>query len=173
MKRILTICIGFLLLCSFSMDVTYNGNYGSTPVLMKRSVFESAIKRTEPQDLKNTSRICILDEVIFVVELYQGIHVIDNSDPSNPTTVHFLNIPGCVDMSIKGTQLFARSAEDLVAIDISQLANNSIKEINRVRETFPELTNSGDEDDSIPSRFSKEERPENTVIVAWIDTDND
>ena len=163
-NHLLLFGVSILLLCSFSMDVGYYGGYGSTPKLMLRSDFEQAIKTLSVKELDKTSRINIKGNMIYIVELYRGVHVIDNADPSQPKTIHFINIPGCVDMSIKGNQLFARSAEDLVAIDISDISD--VKEISRLRETFPEIEN-GDEYYSLPYRFSKGQRPANTVIVAW------
>lgn len=169
-NQILFLSVSFLMLCSFSNDVGYYGTYGSTPVLMKRAAFESAIKTLPIKELDNTTRINLYRDMIYIVELYKGVHVIDNTNPVDPQQIYFINIPGCVDMSIKGDQLFARSAEDLVAVDISDLSN--VQEIKnaRVRETFPELANNNGED-YMPSRFSKEERPDSTVIVAWIDNE--
>lgn len=166
---LLLLLSSIIMLCSFSADVGYYGSYGKTPVLMKRTDFEGAIKTLPPKDLNMTTRINLKASNIYIVELYKGVHVIDNSNPSAPEVIHFINIPGCVDMTIKGQQLFARSAVDLVAIDISDL--NNVKEINRVRETFSELTN-GDEYNGIPYKFTIGQRPENTVIVAWNNSDN-
>ena len=92
------------------------------------------------------------------------VHVIDNADPRNPKVDYFINIPGCMDMAIKDDVMYARSAEDLVAINISDLSQ--VQEINRVKETFPELYLYEDYYD-VPYRFQKGQRPENTVIVAW------
>jgi len=157
--------LALLLLSSFSMDVGYYDSTNQVPVLMARSEFEQAIKTLPPKPLSQTTRIYLMPEEhkLFVVELYRGVHVIDNSDPKDPKVLYFINIPGCMDMSIKDEVLYARSAEDLVAIDISNLSD--VVEIQRVRETFPELYNM--EGYYFPSRFSKENRPDNTVIVAW------
>lgn len=162
-SHILLFFISLLLLSSFSRDVGYYGSYGKTPVLMLRTDFESAIKTLEPREMRVTSRINLKDSYIYIVELYKGVHVVDNSNPSDPEVIHFINIPGCVDMTIKENQLFARSAVDLVAIDISDLSD--VKEINRVRETFSELENG--ETYGIPYKYSVGQRQENTLIVAW------
>ena len=163
-RHLLLFFSSILLLCSFSTDIGFYGSYEKTPVLMQRSDFEKAIKTLPPRDLNMTTRINLKGDKIFIVELYKGVHVIDNSDPSKPEAIYFINIPGCVDMTIKEQQLFARSAVDLVAIDISDL--DHVKEITRVRETFSELSN-GEEYYGIPYRFTVGQRPENTVIVAW------
>lgn len=168
MKRnrhhLLLAIVSLFILCSFSTDVAYYGDYSNTPVLMKRTDFEAAIGTIEAQELDKTSRISLLGDCIYIVELYKGIHVIDNTDPSNPKISKFINIPGCVDMTIKDNILYARSAEDLVAINIIDIDN--VVEINRVRETFPEL-GEDIENYGIAYRFQKNQRPDDTVIVEW------
>lgn len=163
-SHILLFFVSLLILCGFSADIGYYGGQGETPVLMLRSDFEAAIKSLPPKELNVTSRISLKDNYIFIVELYKGVHVVDNTNPSHPEIVHFINIPGCVDMTInKRNELFARSAVDLVAIDITNLTD--VKEINRERETFSELESI--DAYGIPYRFQEGQRPDNTVIVAW------
>lgn len=159
--------LSLLLLSSFSMDVGYYDYGNSVPILMERSDFEQAIQTLPAKELDQTTRIYLMpeDKMVYVVELYRGVHVIDDTDPANPQVIHFINIPGCVDMSIKDSLLYARSAEDLVAIDISDLAD--VREIQRLKETFPELK--GGNEYYLPTKFTKEYRPENTVIVGWDD----
>lgn len=173
MKRnrhhLLLAIVSLVILCSFSTDVAYYGDYSNTPILMERADFEASIGTIEAQELNKTSRINLLNDRIYIVELYKGIHIINNTDPSNPTNSKFINIPGCVDMTIKDNILYARSAEDLVTINIINIDN--VVEINRVRETFPEL-GEDIEDYGIPYRFQKSQRPDDTVIVEWSMTDN-
>ncbi len=168
-KHIALSFITLLLLCSFSMDVSYYGDYSSTPILMTRSDFEQAIATLPAKELNKTTRISIKDTMIYIVELYRGVHIIDNSDVTSPFVTSFINIPGCVDMAIKGDVLYARSAVDLVAIDISDISN--VKQINRVKETFPELE-LNDEYYDLPYRFQEGQRPDSTVIVGWQTKEN-
>lgn len=160
--------ISVLFLCGFSMDVAYYSSSGSIPVLMERSDFEQGIKTLPAKTLERTTRISLKGSYIFIVEQFMGVHVIQNADPSKPELLHFISIPGCTDMTIKDDIMYARSAEDLVAINISDLSH--VQEINRVRETFPELYFSGE--NYVPYKYSKEERPENTVIVGWIQSNS-
>lgn len=163
-KHLSLALLALLMLCGFSMDVSYYEGYSSTPILMERSDFESAIATLPAKELSKTTRISLLGSRIFIVEQFKGVHVIDNADPRNPKVDYFINIPGCMDMAIKDDVMYARSAEDLVAINISDLSQ--VQEINRVKETFPELYLYEDYY-SVPYRFQKGQRPENTVIVAW------
>ena len=84
--------------------------------------------RTPPQykaaqSLKNTGKIYFYDKYILVNEQKQGIHVIDNSNPSNPQNVGFISIGGNVDMAVKGNYLYADNYSDLITVDISTISN--------------------------------------------------
>ena len=84
--------------------------------------------RTPPQykaaqPLKNTGKIYFYDKYILVNEQKQGIHVIDNSNPSNPQNIGFISIGGNVDMAVKGNYLYADNYSDLITVDISTLSN--------------------------------------------------
>lgn len=162
-KHVLLALLTLLLLCGFSMDVSYYNDY-TTPILMERADFEASVATLPVKELSRTTQIRLLGNHIFIVEQYKGVHVIDNEDPTDPTGEYFFNIPGCMDIAIKDDVMYARSAEDLVAIDISDLSH--IVEINRVKETFPEIIES-DDYSYIPYRFQKGQRPDNTVIVGW------
>lgn len=160
-KSYIFICLLCTIVMCSSSDVSYSSSSSLTPVLMKRSDFEQAISTRDVELMEQTSRITLLGDHIFIVEEYRGIHVVDNNDPLSPVLQCFINIPGCIDMAIKDDILYARSAVDLVAIDISDLSQ--VKEINRVRETFPELGY----ESYIPLAFQEGTRPDSTIIVSW------
>ncbi len=111
---------------------TYMAN---VPVYMSTEDFKSAVKNTEPRDLVNPGKIYFKDDYIFINELYEGIHIYDNSDPSNPVNVSFIELPSNVDIAIANNYLYADSYTDLVVIDISDIHNPV--EINRIDSAFP------------------------------------
>lgn len=115
-------------------EITYSAN---VPVYMGFSEFRKSVKRTEPQQLENTGKIYFKDNYLYINELNKGIHVIDNSNPASPVQVTFLNIPGNLDIAIRGNILYADSFIDLVAIDISDPMNPL--EIDRVENAFPNV----------------------------------
>jgi hypothetical protein len=115
-------------------EITYTAN---VPVYMGFSEFRNSVKRTEPQQLENPGKIYFKDNYLYINELNKGIHVIDNSNPASPVQVTFLNIPGNLDIAIRGNILYADSFIDLVAIDISDPMNPL--EIDRVENAFPNV----------------------------------
>ena len=53
----------------------------------------------------------------------EGVHIVDNSDPSNPTNLSFLSIPGNLDISIIDDYLYVDMFSSLAVFDISDLSS--------------------------------------------------
>ena len=134
------------------------------PILMERTVLEKSVFVRETQEIKNTGKIYYKDNIIYLNELYKGIHVIDNSNPATPENIAFINIPGCIDIAIKNNSLLADNAINLVSIDLSNGVQN-LTVTSRVKNVFPEST--PPDLDYIPYAFNHSNRPENTIIVGW------
>jgi len=115
-------------------EITYKAN---VPVYMGLDEFRGAVKRTSPAALENPGKIYFKDNYLFINEYHKGVHVIDNSNPSSPAMVAFLEIPGNVDIAIRNNILFADSFIDLVAIDISDPSNPV--EVDRIEDAFPNV----------------------------------
>lgn len=132
------------------------------PVIMDRADLEKSIKLVAPQTIKDYGKIYIKDSLLFVNEKYEGIHIVDNSDPSNPENLGFIVIPGNIDISIINNIIYADNAVDLVAIKYS---TNGVEVVDRNREVFPEI---GVPDGGSYSYNAISDRPENSVIVKWV-----
>ncbi|MBN1181209.1 MAG: hypothetical protein JXB49_02910 [Bacteroidales bacterium] len=118
----------------------------NAPVYLSYEDLRSSVKSTTIiPEIAQPGKIYFYNDYIFINEYQKGVHVIDNSDPSSPQTVTFINIPGNVDIAIKSDILYADSYVDLVVIDISDL--NNVIERNRIINAFPytipEVTSEG------------------------------
>jgi hypothetical protein len=82
-----------------------------------------------PREVEHPGKIYVRGPYIFLNELDKGIHIIDNSNPRSPKRVAFLDIPGCVDMAVKGNTLYADAFTDLVVMDISDPTHSQLKKI--------------------------------------------
>jgi hypothetical protein len=107
----------------------------NSPVYLTYKELRSAVKKSASSDLVNPGKIYFKDNYIFIVEELKGIHIINNTTPSNPQNISFIEVPGCVDIAVKNSTLYADSYVDLVAIDVSDL--NNIREVSRVKDIFP------------------------------------
>lgn len=90
-----------------------------TPVWMSVDDYYASIKAETPKEVEQAGKIYIKDQYLFVNEVYNGIHIIDNSDPKSPKPVSFLSILGNIDIAVKGNYLYADSYSDLLVFDIS------------------------------------------------------
>lgn len=140
MKTIHKIFTLLITLLAFSscMDEYTEEFIANSPVYLSYEDLRSAIKITESRDLKHPGKIYFKDGFLFINEMLEGIHIIDNHDPRNPQNIGFIEVPGNVDIAIKDNILFADSYVDLLAIDISDI--NNPKEVNRVEDVFPYTT---------------------------------
>jgi len=90
---------------------------------------------TEPQPLKSSGKIYVFGDYLLINDPGEGIHIIDNTDCSNPNEISFIKIPGNFDMAVKDYVLYADSYIDLLAIDISNLPNITL--LKRLEGAFP------------------------------------
>ncbi len=94
-----------------------------TPVYEVLSAFRKTIKSQPAVSITNPGKITAYEKYVFLSEPGKGIHVIDNSDPSHPQNVSFINIPGNNDVAVKGSALYADAYGDLVSFDITDPKN--------------------------------------------------
>ena len=93
------------------------------------------IKANSPQTIERPGKIFVQGQYIFLNEVDKGVHVIDNSSPAQPRNIAFINIPGNLDIAVKGNTLFADLYTDLVAIDITNPQKVILKKV--VEGVFP------------------------------------
>ena len=107
---------------------------GYRPIYLSRAEIEKVVFTT-PQPLKSPGKIYIKDGFLFVNEGGKGVHVFDNKDPVNPIKIAFYEIPGNVDIAIKGSILYADNGRDLLSIDVTNPKEAKI--LNRLKDIFP------------------------------------
>lgn len=88
------------------------------------------------RDLKNPGKIYLYGNLILINEKGEGVHVIDNANPSSPNKLAFISIPGNIDIAMSGNTLYADNYIDLLAIDVSNIQNARLKK--RVPNAFPD-----------------------------------
>lgn len=105
-----------------------------TPQTFTAAQLRQGVGSEAPRTLQNPGKIYTKDGFLFINEVKEGLHIIDNRNPASPRFVSFLKIPGNGDMAIRNNILYADSYMDLVAFDISDPTNP--REINRVNDVF-------------------------------------
>jgi hypothetical protein len=99
------------------------------PVYQSKQQVRNSIKSNAPRDIKNAGKITVIGNIIFLNEVDKGIHVIDNSNPSQPRKISFIDIPGNIDIAVKGNILYADLYNELVTLDVSNPMNVAVKKI--------------------------------------------
>jgi hypothetical protein len=128
------------------------------PVYMTKAEVRANVKNNPSREIERPGKIYIRGNYIFLNELDKGIHIIDNSNPSAPRNIAFVNIPGNLDMAVKGNMLYADMYSDLVAINITDPLHVATTKF--VENIFPERRwNNG---------FSQNP---NMVITDWVRKD--
>ena len=84
--------------CKDRITETYVVN---EPIYMSYEELRTSVKASEAEEIYQPGKIYFKDNYIFINEYQKGIHIVDNSDPSSPEVIIFIDIPGNVDMAIK------------------------------------------------------------------------
>ncbi|HEU4469824.1 MAG TPA: hypothetical protein VFR58_01965 [Flavisolibacter sp.] len=113
---------------------TYSYSY-YVPVYKTTAEVRANIKSNGPKPVEKPGKIYIRGQYIFLNEIDKGIHIIDNANPSSPRNIAFIDIPGNMDLAVKGDVLYADLYTDLVAIDISNPLQVAVKKL--VEGIFP------------------------------------
>ena len=78
----------------------------NAPVYLSYDELRTSVTIEEGQEIIQPGKLYFKDNYIFINEYQTGIHVVDNNDPSDPQIIKFIEIPGNVDLAIKGNILY-------------------------------------------------------------------
>lgn len=105
------------------------------PVYKTTAEVRANIKSNPARPVERPGKLFIRGNYIFLNEIDRGIHIIDNANPASPKNVAFIDIPGNVDVAVKGNTLYADAYIDLVTIDITNPLQVSVKKF--IDNAFP------------------------------------
>lgn len=132
---VLAVALFFVASCTKDSCKTTTTYVKYEPIYMSLDEIRQPIAVESSRALKYPGKIYLYHNYLLINEKLEGIHVIDNNDPSNPVNVGFIKIEGNVDMAVKGNILYADSYIDLLTIDISDINNPQI--LDRDEDVFP------------------------------------
>ena len=145
-KSILLLLVAFAVL--FQSCFNWGGNddiiddfpTGSyDPIIMKRTAFEATTTmENTPRVIENSGKIYVKGDYIFINEVNQGFHIMNNTDPSNPQNVGFIKVLGSSDLSIKENVFYANNATDLIAFTLNE-ATETLTITKRLENVFPQI----------------------------------
>ena len=130
-------CLVFLLQGCLKDTISHTYTYTYyKPVYKTVDEVRANIKSETGHAVERPGKIFIKGNYIFLNEVDKGVHVIDNSNPSQPKNISFINVPGNMDIAVKGNTLYADLYTDLVAIDITDPKKAVLKKV--VEGVFPD-----------------------------------
>jgi hypothetical protein len=128
MKRVLILSASLLTLCALIFTACLKDSCTNektftqwTPIYKTDAELKETPQYGAARPMKNPGKIYFYGKYILVNEEKEGIHIIDNGNPSNPQAIGFLKIAGNVDMAVKNNYLYADNYNDLLTFDISTI----------------------------------------------------
>jgi hypothetical protein len=162
-KLIFILFAGIIVFSGCSDTVTYMIN---EPVFMSADEFRNSMKtNTAPQPISNYGKMCFYNGYMYISESEKGIHIIDNSDPSNPQNIAFIELLGNADLAIRNGKLYADSYIDLLWFNISNPANPVFE--GRAEDIFPRSLPAVDNGFGIDHHYVWNYDGSEGVIVGW------
>jgi len=71
------------------------------------------------KEMVKPGKLYVFGDILFVVDVHKGFHVINNSNPAAPVRQQFIQLDGCTDLVVKGDYIYANNANDLVTIRVN------------------------------------------------------
>jgi hypothetical protein len=99
----------------------------SVPVVMSRAEVEASIKLESPREIRAPGATALAGRAMYIVEKYQGLHIVDNSNRSAPQRVGFIRIPGIWHVAVIGGHLITDNSRDILSFDISNSLSPSLQ----------------------------------------------
>jgi hypothetical protein len=103
-------------------------------VSIGQETLKNSISYKPAKDINNPGKLYAYQDYVYIIEVKKGIHVINNTDPSAPKKIGFVEVPGILDLAAKDGILYVDNYTDLVALDINN--PSSIKEVGRAALRF-------------------------------------
>ncbi|OQP49269.1 hypothetical protein [Niastella populi] len=120
--------------CRPNDNLVDDGAEAWVPVYMhpgeKENISIAGVRITE-----KSGKIYAWGNYIFQNDQNKGIHIIDNSDRTNPQKIAFLNIPFNSEFAVRDNYIYANNVNDLVVIDIRDVLHPVV--VKRVENAFP------------------------------------
>lgn len=131
------------------------------PIFVTRDILEASVILTAPQPMKETGKIYVKDNLLFVNDKMSGFQIYNNSDPSNPVHIKSLQVWGSTDLAVKGNNIYINQATDLIALKYNE-SNQTIELTERIRNIYPPISR---DPDGFPVYYPEDQ---NKIIVGFI-----
>lgn len=161
MKRLLPLLFFFCSCDWTATDMAPGAMTAYVPVYASRETV-NAIATEGVRATTKPGKIYAYGAYLFQVEQYEGIHIIDNTNPKGAKKIAFLKVPLATEIAIKSGHLYTNNLNDLVVFNLSNAAQPQL--VNRVKDAFPAI------DQMYPpftNTYFECPDPAKGIVVAW------
>lgn len=123
--------------CAVYSEEGYCEEYkrSANPVYMSYENLRNAVNIEAPRAPDRIGRVYLYGNLVLLNEVNEGVHIIDNTEPTEPVNLAFIRIPGNTDIAVRDNNLYADSYVDLITLSIGDLENITL--IGREQDIFP------------------------------------
>lgn len=115
----------FVLSCD-SDDTSQEQAKFAVPTYKSLAEIRGNVAVSAARETHSDGKIYVAEHYLFYIAKEQGVHVYDNTNPSAPVNIAFINIEGVHDIAVKGNYLYADNFVDLLVFDISNIQTISL-----------------------------------------------
>ncbi len=134
---------------------------GYQPIYLNKAE-QYTIETLAAQPYETPGKIYKYGNFTFQLEKGKGVHIINSTDPANPSKVKFINVPGATEISIKDNMLYSNNFDDLVTLNIADINNISVA--SRSKGVFPIIYESVPPSDNSYFECVDESRG---IVIGW------
>ena len=110
------------------------------PVYLELDDLKEDIDYVDQRVLENPGKFYYYGNFVLISERDEGVHIIDNSDKTNPEKIGFIKIQGNQDIALRENYLYADTRYNIVVVDIGDLENPEVVHcINDVKNIYQDL----------------------------------
>lgn len=113
-------------------EMIYDAN---VPVYLSYEDLRKPVTLESSKALEKPGKFWRKDAYLFVSDVNKGIHIYNVSNANAPQELVFVNVPGVMDVAVKGNYLLADSYTDLLVLDISNASQPT--QVKRLQNVFP------------------------------------
>lgn len=143
---------------------------GFKPVYASSADLTQLIKSNSPQALTETGKIYVKGNLLFINRPFSGIHVFDNTDPAKPINLAFIEIPGNLDITMKGDYLYADYIGKIAVIDLSDINKPKITQTVELDAKYQDFPPQADLSQFSWRTYFECPDPKKGTVVGWIYT---
>ncbi len=143
----MTLALGFTLMLAGcgkdegTVTLTYNK---ATAIYGDIETVRATPLSAPARPIDNPGKIFFGEDLLLVGEEGEGIHIFDNTDPSSPTALGFVQLPFTNEFYVDKSFIYAESHYDFVKIDISNPASPTLVDREENAFTLPITNDKGE-----------------------------